>query len=350
MKKTVSYQRFIYPLLSRIDPEAAHKYTLSILALSQRSVLGRAALHHIAGDIPYRNIRFCGLTFPNVLGVAAGFDKDVQVTPGLALLGFGHIEIGTITPKPQAGNPRPRIFRLPADRALINRMGFPNVGAESAAAHLCNFAHKDRQYVIGVSLGKQKETALVDAVEDYLKVLQSTYRYGDYFVVNVSSPNTPELRKLQGSQYLADLLGALVNSCIGLASEHDVTRRPLLVKIAPDLSWAELDEILKTIVDQRIDGIIATNTTVQRTELLDKNQSESGGLSGAPLAQASTNIIRYIDQRMQGKLPIIGVGGINTASDAREKLDAGASLIQLYTGLVYQGPGIAGRILRGLNR
>jgi dihydroorotate dehydrogenase len=304
----------------------------------------------VAGEIPCNSIRCCGLTFPNALGVAAGFDKDVQVTPGLALLGFGHIEIGTITPRPQIGNPKPRIFRLPADKALINRMGFPNVGAQSAVARLRAFAQENRQYVIGVSLGKQKETALVDAAEDYLKVLHATYRYGDYFVVNVSSPNTPELRKLQGSQYLAELLRTLMNSSVALAHEFQVTRRPLLVKIAPDLSRLELDDILQTIIDERIDGLIATNTTIQRAGLMDANQSERGGLSGAPLAQTSTTMIRHIAQRTEGKLPIIGVGGINTARDARDKLEAGATLVQLYTSLVYQGPGIAGRILRGLDR
>jgi dihydroorotate dehydrogenase len=342
-----SYQRYIFPLLTRVDAEQAHDRTLAMLAQAQRSSLGRAILRRLVGEIPQQVIKLFGLTFPNVLGVAAGFDKDVLVTSGLGMLGFGHIETGTITPKPQAGNPKPRVFRLKEDRALINRMGFPGRGSDAAVARLRELAQMDRDFIVGVSIGKQKETALAEAAVDYESVLQTVYPYGDYFVVNISSPNTPELRQLQGSGYLADLLRGLVAKKQELAEEYS-QERPLLVKIAPDLTWAELDDILQAALDERIDGIIATNTTLRRDGLLSANQSEQGGLSGAPLAQASTAIIGYIAHNTEGRLPIIGVGGVSTADDVKAKIDAGASLVQLYTGLIYRGPGIAGHILREL--
>lgn len=350
MKKSGQYQQFIFPLLSRVDPETVHDHTLSALALAQRWSAGHAILRRIAGNIPQERIQLFGLDFPNILGVAAGFDKDVRVTPGLAMLGFGHIETGTITPNPQAGNPRPRIFRLQQDEALINRMGFPNDGVDAAVARLRELAQEDRQYVLGISIGKQKETALSKAVSDYVTVLHATYIYADYLAVNISSPNTPELRKLQGSLYLADLLRALMSENRMLARKHGVARRPLLIKIAPDLAWEELDEILQVALDQGIDGIIATNTTLDRARLHEANRSESGGLSGAPLSQQSTKIIRYIAQVTDGKLPIVGVGGVRSAADVQAKIDAGASLVQLYTGLIYGGPGLAGNILRGLTK
>jgi dihydroorotate dehydrogenase len=323
---------------------------LSLLALAQRWSVGRLLLRRIVGEIPQQTVKLFGLTFPNVLGVAAGFDKDVQVTPGLAMLGFGHIETGTITPEPQAGNPKPRIFRLKEDEALINRMGFPSVGMQVTVSRLRDLAQQDRQYVIGVSIGKQKDTPLTDAVNDYLSVLQTTYPYADYFAVNISSPNTPELRQLQDSHYLSDLLKTLLDRRQAMAEKNDGRRRPILVKIAPDLSWAELDDILQTAIDQGIDGIIATNTTTSRERLRSTYQSEKGGLSGAPLANTSTGIIRHIARHTDGRLPIIGVGGIRSAADVRDKIDAGASLVQLYTALIYRGPGIAGRILRDLAR
>ena len=350
MKRSGQYQRYILPLLSRVDPEAAHDLTLSALALAQRWSAGRAILRRLAGDIPQDGVQLFGLNFPNILGVAAGFDKSVRVAPGLAKLGFGHIETGTITPRPQTGNPKPRVFRLLQDEALINRMGFPNIGADAAVARLRDLAEVDRQYVLGVSIGKQKDTALADAVIDYVTVLHATYMYADYLAVNINSPNTPELRKLQGSRYLADLLSALMSESRILAQKHGIAKRPLLIKIAPDLDWGELDGILQIALDQGIDGIIATNTTVGWAGLQGANRSERGGLSGVPLSLQSTKIIRYIAQHTNGMMPIIGVGGIRSAADVQAKIDAGASLVQLYTGLVYQGPGLAGRILRSLTK
>jgi len=317
-----------------------------MLSLAQRIGPGRAILSSIAGEISSKPIKLFGLNFPNVLGIAAGFDKKGGVAAGLACLGFGHIEIGTITPHPQIGNSRPRIFRLPKDAALINRMGFPSSGVEKTVQRLDSTARRD--YVLGISLGKQKETPLVTAVDDYITVLRNVFPYADYLAVNISSPNTPELRRLQGNEYLGDLINRLISENETLAKAQGVRRRPLLVKIAPDITLAGLDEMLEIIIDHQVDGIIATNTTTSRESLRDKKRHESGGLSGPPLAARSTFLISHIAKETNHQLPIIGVGGIRTASDVKAKLDAGASLVQLYTALVYDGPGLAGRILRNL--
>ncbi len=287
------------------------------------------------------------LRFPNPLGMAAGFDKDARVVAGLAALGFGHVEVGTLTPRPQAGNPRPRIFRLPGDAALINRMGFPNGGVAAAVPRLRALAGP-RSYVLGVSLGKQKETPLEEAAADYVAVMRAVYPYADYLAVNISSPNTPGLRQLQGGRYLDALLAALVAENRELAARAGIAPRPLWVKIAPDLTSDELDEVLAALLAAGADGIIATNTTLARDGLRDTRRAEAGGLSGRPLRQRSTELIAAIYQRMDGALPIIGVGGVASADDAREKLDAGAAVVQLYSSLIYGGPALPGRILRGL--
>lgn len=330
-----------------MDAETVHEHTLRLLELGQGK-LGRPFLHKIAGQLPKHPVEFAGLTFPNVLGLAAGFDKDVRVAPGLAALGFGHVEVGTLTPRPQQGNPRPRIFRLPQDGAIINRMGFPNGGVVAAIPRLRQLARLSRQFVVGVSLGKQKETPLSDAAGDYTAVMQAVYPLADYLVVNISSPNTPGLRELQGGHYLSQLLGALTAKNESLAQALNVGKCPLFVKIAPDLTLAELDEILTAVQDREIDAIVATNTTVSREGLVSAGQNEAGGLSGLPLRQQSTALIQHIYRQTNGRLPIIGVGGVRSADDVRAKLDAGASLVQLYTGLVYEGPGLPGRLLREL--
>ena len=340
------YKRLIFPLLSRQDAEAAHERTLVLLSWAQQSAVGRASLRLLAGPLPQRPFTLFGLTFPNKLGMAAGFDKEVRVAAGLALLGFGHVEVGTLTPHSQIGNARPRIFRLRQDRALINRMGFPNEGVDTAVANLQRL--KNRTFVLGVSLGKQKETPLAEATGDYVTVMQKVYGYADYLVVNISSPNTPGLRELQGGNYLSHLLAVLQVQNEQMAQQHGLAKRPLLVKIAPDLTWLELDEILAAVQDNAISGIIATNTTLSRDGLTDGNQDQQGGLSGRPLVRRSTEIIAYIHKHTQGQLPIIGVGGVETAVDAQAKLDAGASLVQLYTSLIYEGPRLAGSILRQL--
>ncbi|MCP4415883.1 MAG: quinone-dependent dihydroorotate dehydrogenase [Chloroflexi bacterium] len=344
---TSFYSNFVFPLLRRMDAEKVHDRTLRLLQLAQGGA-GRPFLKKVAGNIPNQPVQLAGLTFPNPLGMAAGFDKDVRVATGLSLLGFGHIEVGTLTPRPQMGNPRPRIFRLTADGAIINRMGFPNGGVATAVPRLQKLAAAPRSFVLGVSLGKQKETPLAEAAHDYCEVMQAVFPFADYLAVNISSPNTPGLRVLQGGDYLGRLLATLVTKNEALAQLQGSVKRPLFVKIAPDLSWAELDEILTAVQDNQIDGIIATNTTISRSGLTDSNQSESGGLSGLSLRQQSNEIIRYIFRQTNGRLPIIGVGGVRSVADMQAKLDAGASLVQLYTGLVYEGPNLPGRLLRGL--
>lgn len=342
------YRKILLPLLSTVDAERSHEVTLWLLERVQRRALGRRLLRALAGDLPARPVEVLGLTFANPLGVAAGFDKDARVAAGLGALGFGHVEVGTLTPRPQEGNPRPRIFRLPEDRALINRMGFPNHGVEGAVPRLAALAERERGPVVGVSLGKQKETPLERAAEDYLAVLEATWRHAGYLVVNVSSPNTPGLRDLQGGRHLEHLLGALTARLRELAAGSGGRPRPLLVKIAPDLTFREIDEVLSAVEAAGVAGVVAVNTTVSREGLRSPRQVESGGLSGRPLAPRADEVIDYLSRATRGRLPIVGVGGVSTADDVRAKLDAGASLVQLYTGLVYEGPGVAGRLLRGL--
>ncbi len=340
------YQKFVFPILKRMDAETVHDRTLVALQLAQRFRMGRALLQTIAGELPAQPVEAFGLTFPNVLGIAAGFDKEARVARGLGLLGFGHVEVGTLTPKPQEGNPKPRIFRLPEDAAIINRMGFPNGGVITAVSRLHTLAQQKGDLIVGVSLGKQKATSLEDAPLDYMQVMRAVYKTADYLAVNISSPNTPGLRELQGGNYLGHLLRTLRVENEVLAKRHGIRKRPLLVKIAPDLTWQELDGILDAVTNTGMDGLIATNTTLSRQGLSSARQDETGGLSGRPLRDLSNAIIRYIVQHTHGNLPVIGVGGVQTAVDVKAKLDAGAALVQLYTGLVYEGPGIAGRILR----
>ncbi len=342
------YKSLAFPLLKKMDAETAHERALRLLQFAQGR-LTRPFLHLLSPSIPQTPIDIFGLTFPNVLGMAAGFDKDVRVAEGLSILGFGHVEVGTLTPQAQIGNPRPRIFRLPQDEAVINRMGFPNGGVQTAVPRLQKLAQKERTFILGVSLGKQKETPLAAAAQDYITVMQAVYPYADYLAVNISSPNTPSLRDLQGGDYLQQLLAVLVAENGRLAQTEHIKKRPLLVKIAPDLTWAELDEILTAVQNTKIDGIIATNTTIARKGLLSAAKNETGGLSGRPLNAHSTQIIKYIHDHTNGKLPIIGVGGITNADDVKAKLDAGASLVQLYTALIYQGPTLPATILRALS-
>lgn len=341
------YEKLFFPAIRHLDPEMAHDRTLNALELAQSNSLGRAMLRSIAGEVPVQPVQVGRLHFPNPLGIAAGFDKDARVVRGLALLGFGHIEVGTLTPRPQPGNPRPRIFRLPADGAVINRMGFPNGGVAAAVPRLRALAEHPHDFVLGVSLGKQKETPLADAAGDYIAVMRAVHAYADYLAVNISSPNTPGLRELQGGRYLERLLGALVAENRGLAAA-DKSSPPLWVKVAPDLEPREVDEIMEALVATGIDGIIVANTTLARDGLADQAQSEAGGLSGRPLRERATELIGYIHQQMGDALPIIGVGGVGSAAEAREKLDAGAAVVQIYTSMIYGGPGLPGRILRDL--
>jgi dihydroorotate dehydrogenase len=339
------YQRVIAPILFRFDPERMHEATLDALAVAQRSALGLWLLRRIAGTVPALPVDCLGLRFANYLGVAAGYDKEARVIGGLAALGFGHVEVGTLTPRPQPGNPKPRVFRLPDYGALINRMGFPNQGVEAAVSHLRR--PRPEGAVVGVSLGKQKETPLADALDDYVTVMRAVYPYADYLAINVSSPNTPGLRALQGGRYLGQLLAGIHAESVALAGQHGLSPRPWLVKIAPDLSWEEIDEILGAAETAGAAGVIATNTTITRDGVTGPAAIEAGGLSGLPLLMRSREIIAYVRAHARAPLAIIGVGGVRTAADARAHLEAGADLVQVYTGLVYEGPGMAGRLLRG---
>ena len=292
-------------------------------------------------------VEIMGLRFPNPVGLAAGLDKNGKYLRPLANIGFGFIECGTVTPRPQAGNPSKRLFRIPSQRALINRLGFNNVGADR---FITNLSRQDKPCILGVNIGKNRDTPDENTIQDYLHNLRALYGHADYLVINVSSPNTPGLRGLQDSQQLAQLLHALKSEQVVLAKTTQVYV-PLALKIAPDLSDDQIDSIAAQVLAHKVDAVIATNTTLARPGmekiLLAK---ENGGLSGQPLNALSTRVIRRLYLQLQGKVPIIGVGGVATADDAWEKLVAGADLIQIYTGLIYEGPAVVKKIVRGLAR
>ena len=299
---------------------------------------------------PFGKLERFGLTFANPVGLAAGFDKNGTAAQALAALGFGSIEVGSITSEPQPGNPRPRLFRLPQDRALINRAGFNNCGAAELAK---NIKRHRPDCVLGVNIGKSRRVAIEDAIPDYLETFAAVYDVADYVTVNVSSPNTPNLRELQRPETLRSLLESLQQRNTELARQSALPQpKPLLLKIAPDLSEGEIESIVEVAMSARISGIIATNTTVRRDDLLTSNEYVTacgeGGLSGAPLRQRSNQVVALVYRLTRGALPIIGVGGVFTAEDAWEKISAGASLIQLYTGFIYEGPHVARRINEGL--
>ncbi len=338
------WHHHVRPLLFRLEPESAHTYTLHLMrlvgALPPLGALLRAGF--AAPTVP---VDAFGLSFSNPVGLAAGYDKDGLAWRGLTCLGFGHIEVGTVTPYPQLGNPKPRLFRLPQDQALINRMGFPGLGAAFVARRLRG--RRPAGLVLGVNLGMNKDTPLQEASKDYLALMKDFASLADYLAINVSSPNTVGLRRLQARRALEELLSMLAQE--RRAQEEILARRlPLLVKLAPDLSEAELDDALDVILRLGIDGLIAVNTTVGRDGLSSPVARESGGLSGAPLRERGVQMVRQIYQRTGGKLPIVGVGGIMSAEDARDRLEAGAMLVQVYTGLVYAGPGLVQSIIKGL--
>jgi dihydroorotate dehydrogenase len=283
-----------------------------------------------------------GLTFKNPVGLAAGFDKNAELYNELAFCGFGFIEVGTVTPKAQPGNPKKRLFRLTEDEAIINRMGFNNDGVEEM---LKNLKKRKTEAIIGGNIGKNKITPNENAVDDYVISFNALHDYVDYFVVNVSSPNTPNLRALQDKEPLTKLL-----STLKVENSKKKVERPILLKIAPDLTKEQLDDVIEIVASTKIDGIIATNTTIDRSNLKTENPEEygPGGVSGKPLRERATEVIRYIHDQSEGQIPIIGVGGIHSAEDALEKLEAGARLVQLYTGFVYEGPGIVKKINQAL--
>jgi len=337
-----SLRRFLF----RLDPERAHGLTLQLLALAGALAPVRALLRDLfCVDDPRLRVQALGLEFANPLGLAAGYDKDGRGIAGLACLGFGHLELGTVTPQAQPGNPRPRVFRLVEDEGLINRMGFPNAGAGPLLKRLAR--RRPRGVILGVNLGKAASTPLERAVEDYRSLLRTFAPVADYLVVNVSSPNTVGLRRLQARDLLEGLLGDLAAERARLAQSGG-RRVPLLVKLAPDLSEGEVEDAVAAIEGAGLEGVIATNTTLARQGLRSSTRKESGGLSGAPLRARSTEVIRQVARLTRGRLSIIGAGGVFAARDAQEKLDAGACLVQVYTGLVYRGPGLARDLLRGL--
>jgi dihydroorotate dehydrogenase len=354
-----SFTKYIYPVFlaaAKDNPEAAHRQlikTLSQLDSSRHNALGRLAIKQLEQSFCWQNERLkqnlWGLNFPNPLGLAAGFDKDGIAAGIWSSFGFGFAELGAVTLHAQPGNPLPRLFRLPLDRAALNRMGANNLGAAAMADTLQQtWQRHPRQIPIGINLCKSKITSLEDAAKDYLDSFNLLKNWADYFVVNVSSPNTPGLRSLQAGEQLEPILTALTSG--------DRDNLPILIKIAPDLEWDEIAAIVRLARDYQLAGIIATNTTISRnglkTEILEATgqplQDEAGGISGAPLKQRSTEVIRFIFSETQGTIPIVGVGGIFNAQDAWEKIIAGASLIQVYTGWVYQGPWLVKNILEGL--
>jgi len=346
------YRSFLRPILFRLSPETAHDYALTSLSF----LLGAKPIRQIVAS---RNqitasgtLERFGLEFRNPIGLAAGLDKNGRYVRELAALGFGFIEVGTVTNEAQGGNPKPRVFRLPQDRALINRLGFNNVGAERVAENLRR--HRPN-CILGVNIGKSRSVPIEEAIPDYLASFDAVYDVADYIAVNVSSPNTPNLRALQQHESLKDLLSSLQERNAEL-SRRDLLKqpKPLLLKIAPDLSEAEIESIVDVALRTNVSGIIATNTTIKRdglrTSIDEVRACGAGGLSGGPLRDRSNQVISLIYRTAQGRLPIIGVGGVFAAEDAWEKICAGASLVQLYTGFVYEGPAVVRRINEGLQR
>jgi dihydroorotate dehydrogenase len=356
---------FLRPYLFKLNPEQAHALTLHALRISGNIPPLRWLIAQ-QFKAPSKPVHVFGLDFKNPVGLAAGYDKDAVAIKGLSTLGFGHVEIGTVTPKPQAGNPSPRIFRLLEDDAVINRMGFPSKGSEFVQMQLnpnlrsnwiervTGFSPRKKQVakknwntVLGVNLGKNKDTPNEEAVFDYLSLLQNFAGFADYLTVNVSSPNTVGLRNLQGREALEKLLMQLHQQRLIEQTNHK-KRIPILVKLAPDLSESELDEAIDAIIHARMDGVIVTNTTLAREGLRSNLKGESGGLSGSPLTVKSEAVLHQTLKRVNGEIPVVSAGGIMNPEDAKRRLDIGAALVQVYTGLIYRGPALVQEILRSL--
>ena len=343
----MTYRRLVRPLLFRLEPERAHDLALT----------GLAAVSRLAGPVQRRRMArppeagsgttVFGIRFPGRVGVAAGLDKDGRALRAWPLLGFGFVEVGTVTARPQPGNPAPRVFRLPADRAVVNRMGFNNAGAAALALRLQRTG--PLPVPLGISIGKSRVTSVEDAVEDYLASLRLLHRFADYVAVNVSSPNTPGLRTLQDADALRALVDALLAESRALAAPGRGPA-PLLVKVAPDLDDGALEELVDVCLGHGVSGLVATNTTLDRAALVhrDPRPAEPGGLSGAPLAPRALEVVRRIQAQAGDRMPVIGVGGISEPDDARRLVDAGASLVQVYTGLIYEGPRLVRQVAAAL--
>ena len=340
------YKALIRPLLFKFDPERVHHWSFTVIRVAHKLGLGLLIRRMYRITDPKLEREVFGIRFPNPVGLAAGFDKDAKLFNELADFGFGFIEIGTLTPKPQPGNPPKRLFRLKADQAIINRMGFNNGGVDAAANRL----KKTHRVLIGGNIGKNKNTPNDEAVSDYLTALESLFEVVDYFVVNVSSPNTPGLRELQDREPLTKLLLELMNKNAEFAEYAHQSPKPILLKIAPDLTDDQLLDIIAIVEETQIAGVIASNTTLSRENLKSTSElkGQAGGLSGKPLRARSTEVIRFLHKNSGGSFPIIGVGGIHSPEDAWEKIEAGATLVQLWTGFIYEGPGLVKRINRFL--
>ncbi len=342
------YRNILKPLLFRLDPETAHHVAMTALARIAQNRLLLSLFPR--GDFPKLTRTVFGLTFPNPVGLAAGMDKNGVALPAWAALGFGFVEAGTVTAQAQPGNPKPRLFRLPEQRALINRLGFNNDGADAVAARLRRVQQAGRwpKIPVGINLGKSKITPVEEAAADYVYSFERLFAFGDYFVLNVSSPNTPGLRTLQSREPLDELLREVQkkNAELSTSDAGEVRMKPLLVKIAPDLEFSQIEEILDLVKIHRVAGIIATNTTLDKSSLPERWHGEAGGLSGRPLRRKSTRIVEFIATRT--RVPIIAVGGIFDAESAWEKLDAGATLLQIYTGFIYRGPGLVAELCEAL--
>lgn len=318
-------------LLFKLSAETSHELGLDMIGVGERLGLSQRFLK----PVPQQPVEVMGIQFPNPVGLAAGLDKNADYLDGLAALGFGFIEVGTVTPRPQPGNPKPRLFRLPAAEAIINRMGFNNKGVD----HLVEQVKKSRyQGILGINIGKNLDTPVEKAVDDYLICLHKVYPYADYVTVNISSPNTPGLRNLQYGEALASLIAKLKEAQAVLAEQHQ-KKVPLAVKIAPDMSSEEITQVADVFLSHQIDGVIATNTTIDKSGVSDlPHGNEQGGLSGKPLTDQSTAVIKQLAEALGGRIPIIGVGGIHDAASAAAKIAAGASLVQIYSGFIFQGP------------
>ena len=335
---------FIKPWLFAMDAERAHNFTLHSLDKVHALGLGFLANESIPGDERI----FCGLKLPNPVGLAAGLDKDGKHIDALANLGFGFIEIGTVTPKPQPGNPQPRMFRLPQANALINRMGFNNDGVDACVARVKNSEFWQSGGILGLNIGKNASTPIESAASDYLHCMQKVYDIASYITVNISSPNTKNLRQLQGGDELDALLGAIALEKTKLSEQYK-KEVPLFLKIAPDLDHEQIQTIAELLVKYRINAVIATNTTIARDAVKDlEHGEEAGGLSGAPVKVASDQVIQALSKALGNAVPIIGVGGILSGQDAKDKIDAGASLVQLYSGLIYKGPRLIAECAKAL--
>jgi len=342
--------KILRSLLFRFEPETAHALTLYALRSAQHVPPALWLLKRRYAT-PSKPVQAFGLTFKNPVGLAAGYDKNAVAIRGLAALGFGHVEVGTVTLKPQPGNPKPRSFRLVEDQAVINRLGFPSQGAEFVSKQLSGFRGKvisdQLSVIVGVNLGKNKDTPLEEAARDYITLMRQFMFMADYLTINISSPNTAGLRRLQGRDLLEQLLGAIRNERETIALGRG-GNAPILVKIAPDLSDEELEDAVGVVLDQGMDGVIATNTTLAREGLRSRLREQSGGLSGSPLAVKSEAVLSQVVKLVNGKIPVVSVGGIMSPEDVKKRLALGASLVQVYTGLVYRGPGLVQEIIRSL--